>query len=206
MNAARGDNKSTSVSSVFCLPTLYLIPPPPLISRDAGKAFGSLHSHGLKEDLMRRLRATRFAPISRGDNLHQDETWRFPPSPRASCPCHCCAMKKPPEFSKISPKLMSSLLSRGALFSSCNDSSVGTEFQACSWRRRVGLDIWTLNRLLGMVSWVEETLGDEDGGQKDNSALWQTDNPLRHLPSNSFQVLRQIKSKQFTHQFKERVC
>lgn len=112
---------------------------------------------------------------------------------------------------------MSSLLSRGALFSSCNDSSIGTEFQACSWRRRVGLDIWTLNRLLGMVSWVE-TLGDEDGGQKDNPALWQTDNPLCHLPSNCrkrgeffqghsvLRVLRQIKSKQFTHQFKERVC
>lgn len=47
--------------------------------------------------------------------------------------------------------------------------------------------VWTSglsNRLSGMVSWVEETLGDEDGGQKDNSALWQTDNPLWHLPSN----------------------
>lgn len=66
-----------------------------------------------------------------------------------------------------------------------------------------------------MVSWVEEVLGDKDGGKKKNSELWQADNPLWHLPSNDRKLrvlfegygvlweLRQIKSNQFTQKFKE---
>lgn len=36
----------------------------------------------------------------------------------------------------------------------------------CSSRQNVGLEIWTLKQLLGRVSWVEEVLGDKDGGKK----------------------------------------
>lgn len=54
----------------------------------------------------------------------------------------------------------------------------------CSSRQNVGLEIWTLKQLLRMVSWVEEVLGDKDGGKKNNCELWHADNPLWHLPSN----------------------
>lgn len=36
----------------------------------------------------------------------------------------------------------------------------------CSSRQNIGLEIWTLKQLLRMVSWVEEALGDKDGGKK----------------------------------------
>lgn len=80
MNAERGNNKSTSVSSVFSLPTLYFIPPP--IDQQRGKLLGAfIHagsqtgSRQLKEGSRRRLRATRFHTHQQGrDDLQQDQT------------------------------------------------------------------------------------------------------------------------------------